>query len=85
MGLPAFDCLLVLLVSRGGSLERQHLHRQLCKEVHVPLVDRPAENAQADFLDIWVALADERRGVGLLLCGPIHSGRDYVQHYERQD
>ena len=54
-------------------------------EVYVPLVHRPAESAQVDFFEVRVDLAGERRPVWLLLFRLIHSGRDYVQLYERQD
>ena len=54
-------------------------------EVYVPLVHRPAESAQVDIFEVRVDLAGERRPVWLLLFRLMHSGRDYVQLYERQD
>ncbi|MDE2967344.1 MAG: IS21 family transposase [Chloroflexota bacterium] len=54
-------------------------------EVYVPLVHRPAESAQVDFFEVWVDLAGERRPVWLLVFRLMHSGRDYVRLYERQD
>lgn len=54
-------------------------------EVYVPLVHRPAESAQVDFFEVRVDLASERRTVWLLLFRLLHSGRDYVRLYERQD
>ncbi len=54
-------------------------------EVYVPLVHRPAESAQVDFFEVRVDLAGERRPAWLLLFRLMHSGRDYVRLYERQD
>ncbi len=54
-------------------------------EVYVPLVHRPAESAQVDFFEVAVELAGERRRVWLLLFRLMHSGRDFVRLYERQD
>ena len=54
-------------------------------EVYVPLVHRPAASAQVDFFEVRVDLAGERRRVWLLLFRLMHSGRDYVRLYERQD
>ncbi|MYB77478.1 MAG: IS21 family transposase [Chloroflexi bacterium] len=54
-------------------------------EVYVPLVHRPAKSAQVDFFEVWVDLAGERRAVWLLLFRLMHSGRDFVRLYERQD
>lgn len=51
----------------------------------MPLVHRPAESAQADFLEVAVELAGERRWVWLLLFRLMHSGRDFVRLYERHD
>ena len=54
-------------------------------EVYVPLVHRPAESAQVDFFEVAVELAGERRRGWLLLFRLMHSGRDFVRLYERQD
>ncbi|MDE2891485.1 MAG: IS21 family transposase [Chloroflexota bacterium] len=54
-------------------------------EVYAPLVHRPAESAQVDFFEVRVDLAGERRRVWLLVFRLMHSGRDYVRLYERQD
>ncbi|MYA01800.1 MAG: IS21 family transposase [Chloroflexi bacterium] len=54
-------------------------------EVYVPLVHRPAESAQVDFFEVWVDLPGERCLVWLLVFSLMHSGRDYVRLYERQD
>lgn len=54
-------------------------------EVYVPLVHRPAESAQVDFFEVAVELAGERRRAWLLLFRLMHSGRDFVRLYERQD
>ena len=54
-------------------------------EVYVPLVHRPAESAQVDFFEVRVDLAGARHRVWLLLFRLMHSGRDFVRLYERQD
>lgn len=54
-------------------------------QVYVPLVHRPAESPQIDFFEVWVDLAGERRPVRPLLFRFMHSGRDHIRLYERQD
>ena len=54
-------------------------------EVYVPLVHRPGESAQADFFEVSVELSGERRKAWLFLMRLMHSGRDFVRLYERQD
>ncbi len=59
--------------------------RRTRAEVYVPLVHRPGESAQADFFEGCVELAGERRKAWLFLMRLMHSGRDFVRLYERQD
>ena len=54
-------------------------------EVYMPLVHRPGESAQADFFEVSVELSGERRKAWLFLMRLMHSGRDFVRLYERQD
>ncbi len=59
--------------------------RRRRSEVYVPLVHRPAESAQVDFFEVRVDLGGARHRVWLLLFRLMHSGRDFVRLYERQD
>ena len=54
-------------------------------EAYVPLVHRPAESAQINFFAVTVEVNGERHRVWLLLFRLMHSGRDFVRLYERQD
>ena len=71
----------------GETLVRAYLRewRRRRAEVYVPLVHRPGESAQADFFEVSVELAGERRRAWLFLMRLMHSGRDFVRLYERQD
>ena len=71
----------------GLTLVLEYLRewRRRRAEVYVPLVHRPGESAQADFFEVIVELAGERRKAWLLLMRLMHSGRDFVRLYERQD
>ena len=78
--------------ARGGlqvglSLVLEYLRewRRTRAEVYVPLVHRPGESAQADFFEVSVELSGERRKAWLFLMRLMHSGRDFVRLYERQD
>ncbi len=51
----------------------------------MPLAHRPTESAQADFLEVAVRLAGERLRGRLLLFRLMHSSRDFVRLYERQN
>ena len=46
---------------------------------------RRRESAQVDFFEVSVELAGERRRAWLFLMRLMHSGRDFVRLYERQD
>ena len=71
----------------GITLVLEYLRewRRTRAEVYVPLVHRPGESAQADFFEVSVELAGERRKAWLFLMRLMHSGRDFVRLYERQD
>ena len=71
----------------GLTLVLEYLRewRRTRAEVYVPLVHRPGESAQADFFEVSVELAGERRKAWLFLMRLMHSGRDFVRLYERQD
>ena len=70
----------------GITLVLEYLRewRRRRAEVYVPLVHRPGESAQADFFEVSVELAGERRKAWLFLMRLMHSGRDFVRLYERQ-
>ena len=71
----------------GITLVLEYLRewRRRRAEVYVPLVHRPGESAQADFFEVSVELSGERRRAWLFLMRLMHSGRDFVRLYERQD
>ena len=71
----------------GLTLVLEYLRewRRTRAEVYVPLVHRPGESAQADFFEVSVELSGERRKAWLFLMRLMHSGRDFVRLYERQD
>ena len=71
----------------GITLVLEYLRewRRRRAEVYVPLVHRPGESAQTDFFEVSVELSGERRKAWLFLMRLMHSGRDFVRLYERQD
>ncbi len=71
----------------GLTLVLEYLRewRRQRAEVYVPLVHRPGESAQVDFFEVTVELSGERRRAWLFLMRLMHSGRDFVRLYERQD
>ena len=66
-------------VVREVLAERNRRHR----EVFIPLVHRPGEEAQVDFFEIRVDIASERFSVWLFLMHLPSSGYDFVWLYER--
>jgi len=69
----------------GSTVVREVLaerNRKL-REVYIPLVHRPGEEAQVDFFEIRVDLAGERVSVWLFLMHLPSSGYDFVWLYER--
>ena len=71
----------------GLTLVLEYLRewRHTRAEVYVPLVHRPGESAQVDFFEVTVELSGARRRAWLFLMRLMHSGRDFVRLYERQD
>ena len=71
----------------GVSLVLEYLRewRRKRAEVYVPLVHRPGDEAQVDFFEVVVELAGVRSKAWLFLMRLMHSGRDFVRLYERQD
>ncbi len=71
----------------GVTLVRDYLRewRRRRAEVYVPLVHRPGDEAQVDFFEVTVEVAGERRKAWKFLMRLMHSGRDFVWLYERQD
>ncbi len=71
----------------GLTLVLEYLRewRRQRPEVYVPLGHRPGESAQVDFFEVTVELSGERRRAWLFLMRLMHSGRDSVRLYERQD
>ena len=71
----------------GLTLVLEYLRewRRQRAEVYVPLVHRPGESAQVDFFEVTVELSGERGRAWLFLMRLMHSGRDFVRLYERQD
>ena len=69
------------------TLVRDYLRewRRRRAEVYVPLVHRPGDEAQVDFFEVTVEVAGERRKAWKFLMRLMHSGRDFVWLYERQD
>jgi transposase len=53
------------------------------REVYIPLVHRPGEEAQVDFFELVVDLGDERHSVWLFVMHLPYSGWDFVWIYER--
>ena len=53
------------------------------REVYVPLVHRPGEEAQVDFFELVVDLGNERHSVWLFVMHLPYSGWDFVWIYER--
>ena len=66
-------------------LERLREWRRERAEVYVPLVHRPGESAQVDFFEVTAEVSGERCKAWLFLMRLMHSGRDCVWLYERQD
>ena len=66
---------------------QERLNREIRRraEVYVPLVHRPGDEAQVDFFEVTVEVAGERRKAWKFLMRLMHSGRDFVWLYERQD
>ena len=71
----------------GLTLVLEYLRewRRQRAEVYVPLVHRPGESAPVDCFEVTVELSGERRRARLFLMRLMHSGRDFVRLYERQD
>ena len=71
----------------GVTLVRDYLRewRRRRAEVYVPLVHRPGDEAQVDFFEVTVEVGGERRKAWKFLMRLMHSGRDFVWLYERQD
>ena len=55
------------------------------QEVFVPLVYRPGDLGEVDFFEVLVDVAGKRMKAWMLLIRLMHSGRDFVWLYERQD
>ena len=66
-------------------LERLREWRRERAEVYVPLVHRPGESAQVDFFEVTAEISGERCKAWLFLMRLMHSGRNCVWLYERQD
>ena len=71
----------------GVTLVRDYLRewRRRRAEVYVPLVHRPGDEAQVGFFEVTVEVGGERRKAWKFLMRLMHSGRDFVWLYERQD
>jgi transposase len=59
--------------------------RRQRREVFVPLTYRPGDLAEADFFEVLVDVAGERRKAWLFLLRLMYSGRDFAWIYPRQD
>jgi hypothetical protein len=53
--------------------------------VFVPLVYRPGDLAEVDFFEVLVDVAGQRKKAWMFLMRLMHSGRDFVRLYPRQD
>lgn len=60
-------------------------YRRERREVFVPLVYRPGEVAEVDFFEVVVEVQGERQKAWLFVMRLMHSGRDFVFLYPRQD
>ncbi len=59
--------------------------RRKRQEVFVPLVYRPGDLGEVDFFEVLVDVAGKRIKAWMLLIRLMHSSRDFVWLYERQD
>jgi transposase len=71
----------------GERTVREYLaeKRRQRAEVYVPLVHRPGDDAQVDFFEVTVEEDGVMRKAWKLLVRLMHSGRDFVQIYDRCD
>ena len=54
-------------------------------EVFIPLIHRPADEAQVDFFEVTVEEAGEFRKAQKFVMRLMYSGRDFVRLYDRAD
>jgi transposase len=79
------------LVEEGFSVSERTVRKFLAEkrrqtqEVYVPLIHRPADEAQVDFFEVSVDEGGQRRVVWKFLMRLMYSGRDFVHLYERCD
>lgn len=59
--------------------------RRKRQEVFVPLLYSPGDLAEVDFFEVLVDVASERRKAWMFVLRLMHSGRDFVWLYPRQD
>jgi len=80
-----------LLCERGHEVSCRTVTRMFAewrrrhREGHVPLVYPAGDSAQVDFFEVFVDLSGHRAKVFLFVMRLMHSGRDSVWLYERQD
>jgi len=74
-------------VDVGVTTVRTYLRRKRRAEaeVYIPLVHRPGEEAQVDFFDVTVDVADVRRSVALFQMSLPYSDWDFAWLYEWED
>jgi transposase len=74
-------------VDVGVTTVRSYLRqkRRAAAEVYIPLVHRPGEEAQVDFFDVTVDVADLRRSVALFQLSLPYSDWDFAWLYEWED
>ena len=79
------------LIEEGLCVGERTVRRYLAErrrqgaEVYIPLVHRPGDEAQADFFEVAVDEAGERRAAWKFLLRLMYSGRDFVWLYRHAD
>jgi transposase len=71
----------------GETTVRTYLRekRRQVREVFIPLVHRPGDEAQVDFFEVTVELSGQRKKCWMFLMRLMYSGRDFVWLYEHCD
>ena len=71
----------------GETTVRTYLRekRRQAREVFIPLVHRPGDEAQVDFFEVTVELSGQRKKCWMFLMRLMYSGRDFVWLYEHCD
>ena len=74
-------------LSVGLTLVTEHVAewKRRRREVFVPLVYAPGELAEVDFFEVLVDVGGKRRKAHMFVMRLMHSGRDFIWVYDRQD